>query len=78
MFIFFYVYRCFDEPHLRANFKISLFRDRFHIALSNSIVHATDEAGFFLGRALVSIGQLMYQEKHAHKYLMNFFFDIYS
>lgn len=45
---------CFDEPHLRANFKISLFRDRFHIGLSNSIVHATDDVGFYMGKSLVS------------------------
>lgn len=45
---------CFDEPHLRAPFKISLFRDRFHIGLSNSIVHATDDVGFYMGTGLVS------------------------
>lgn len=45
---------CFDEPHLRSNFKISLFRDRFHIGLSNSIVHATDDVGFYMGKSLVS------------------------
>lgn len=44
---------CFDEPHLRANFKISLFRDRFHIGLSNSIVHATDDVGFYMGKSLL-------------------------
>lgn len=45
---------CFDEAHLRASFKISLFRDRFHIGLSNSIVHATDDVGFYMGTGLVS------------------------
>lgn len=46
---------CFDEPHLRAPFKISLFRDRFHIGLSNSLVHTTDDVGFYMGTGLVSI-----------------------
>lgn len=45
---------CFDEPHLRAPFRISVFRDRFHIGLSNSIVHATDDVGFYMGTGLVS------------------------
>jgi aminopeptidase N len=44
---------CFDEPHLRAPFRISLFRDRFHLGLSNSIVHATDDVGFYMGTGLV-------------------------
>lgn len=44
---------CFDEPHLRAPFRISVFRDRFHIGLSNSIVHATDDVGFYMGTGLV-------------------------
>lgn len=48
-------YPCFDEPHLRAAFKISLFRDRFHIGLSNSVVHATDDVGFYMGTGLVSL-----------------------
>lgn len=46
---------CFDEPHLRAPFRISVFRDRFHIGLSNSIVHATDDVGFYMGTGLVSL-----------------------
>lgn len=45
---------CFDEPHLRAPFRISVFRDRFHIGLSNSIVHTTDDVGFYMGTGLVS------------------------
>lgn len=45
---------CFDEPHQRAPFRISVFRDRFHIGLSNSIVHATDDVGFYMGTGLVS------------------------
>ena len=44
---------CFDEPHLRAPFRISLFRDRFHIGLSNSIVHTTDDVGFYMGTGLL-------------------------
>ncbi|XP_058449769.1 endoplasmic reticulum aminopeptidase 2 isoform X1 [Malaya genurostris] len=44
---------CFDEPHLRASFRISLFRDRFHIGLSNSIVQDTDDVGFYMGTGLL-------------------------
>ncbi|CAD7077324.1 unnamed protein product [Hermetia illucens] len=44
---------CFDEPHLRAPFRVSVFRDRFHIGLSNSIVHATDDVGFYMGTGLL-------------------------
>ncbi|XP_055677821.1 endoplasmic reticulum aminopeptidase 2 isoform X2 [Lutzomyia longipalpis] len=44
---------CFDEAHLRAPFRISVFRDRFHIGLSNSIVHATDDVGFYMGTGLL-------------------------
>lgn len=50
---------CFDEPHLRAPFRISVFRDRFHIGLSNSIVHATDDVGFYMGTGLVSMIDFM-------------------
>lgn len=46
---------CFDEPHLRAPFRISVFRDRFHIGLSNSIVIATEDVGFYMGIGLVSL-----------------------
>lgn len=45
---------CFDEPHVRAPFRISVFRDRFHIGLSNSIVHTTEDVGFYMGTGLVS------------------------
>ncbi|XP_055384625.1 endoplasmic reticulum aminopeptidase 2 isoform X2 [Condylostylus longicornis] len=44
---------CFDESHVRAPFKISIFRDRFHIGLSNSIVHGTDDVGFYMGTGLL-------------------------
>lgn len=44
---------CFDEPHLRAPFRISVFRDRFHIALSNSLVSSTEDVGFYMGIGLV-------------------------
>lgn len=46
---------CFDEPHIRAPFRVSVFRDRFHIGLSNSIVHTTDDVGFYMGTGLVRI-----------------------
>lgn len=61
---------CFDEPHLRAPFRISVFRDRFHIGLSNSIVHATDDVGFYMGTGLVSTTSFMFQcirKMHRHK-----------
>jgi len=45
---------CFDEPHVRAPFRISVFRDRFHIGLSNSIVHTTEDVGFYMGTGLVN------------------------
>ncbi|XP_037954281.1 endoplasmic reticulum aminopeptidase 2 isoform X2 [Teleopsis dalmanni] len=44
---------CFDEPHIRAPFRISVFRDRFHIGLSNSIVHTTEDVGFYMGTGLL-------------------------
>ncbi|ALC47275.1 CG4467 [Drosophila busckii] len=44
---------CFDEPHVRAPFRISVFRDRFHIGLSNSIVHTTEDVGFYMGTGLL-------------------------
>uniref|UniRef100_T1GZ72 Aminopeptidase N-like N-terminal domain-containing protein n=1 Tax=Megaselia scalaris TaxID=36166 RepID=T1GZ72_MEGSC len=43
---------CFDEPHLRAPFRVSVFRDRFHMGLSNTIVHTTDDVGFYMGTGL--------------------------
>lgn len=44
---------CFDEPQFKAKFKISIFRDRFHIALCNMPVINTEDAGFYMGRGLV-------------------------
>ncbi|XP_067618221.1 endoplasmic reticulum aminopeptidase 2 isoform X2 [Eurosta solidaginis] len=44
---------CFDEPQIRAPFRISVFRDRFHIGLSNSIVHTTEDVGFYMGTGLL-------------------------
>ncbi|XP_046804908.1 endoplasmic reticulum aminopeptidase 2 isoform X2 [Lucilia cuprina] len=44
---------CFDEPHIRAPFRVSVFRDRFHIGLSNSIVHTTEDVGFYMGTGLL-------------------------
>jgi len=51
---------CFDEPHLRAPFRISVFRDRFHIGLSNSKVRTTDDVGFYMGTGLVSLTHFIY------------------
>ncbi|KAL0129951.1 hypothetical protein PUN28_001901 [Cardiocondyla obscurior] len=44
---------CFDEPQFKAKFKISIYRDRFHIALCNMPAINTEEAGFYLGTNLL-------------------------
>ncbi|KAI4480304.1 hypothetical protein M0804_010302 [Polistes exclamans] len=44
---------CFDEPQFKAKFKISIFRDRFHIALCNMPVVNTEDAGFYMGTGLL-------------------------
>ncbi|RLU25456.1 hypothetical protein DMN91_001612 [Ooceraea biroi] len=44
---------CFDEPQFKAKFKVSIYRDRFHIALCNMPVINTEEAGFYLGTNLL-------------------------
>ncbi|XP_076261185.1 endoplasmic reticulum aminopeptidase 1-like isoform X2 [Rhynchophorus ferrugineus] len=45
---------CFDEPHFKAKFKLTIFRDRFHIALFNTPVVNTDDLGFYMGTGLLS------------------------
>lgn len=45
---------CFDEPAFKARFKMSIFRDRFHIALFNMPVITTEDVGFYMGTGLVS------------------------
>ncbi|XP_065566563.1 glutamyl aminopeptidase-like isoform X2 [Artemia franciscana] len=44
---------CFDEPHLKAKFKISIIRHRDHFALSNMPLEKTEDVGFFLERGLL-------------------------
>ncbi|XP_021205416.2 aminopeptidase N isoform X1 [Bombyx mori] len=44
---------CFDEPNLRASFKLTIVRDRFHVSLTNMPIVATEEAGFYLGHRLL-------------------------
>ncbi|OAD57971.1 Glutamyl aminopeptidase [Eufriesea mexicana] len=44
---------CFDEPQYKAKFKVSIFRDRFHIALCNMPVMNTEDAGFYMGTGLL-------------------------
>ncbi|XP_054009871.1 endoplasmic reticulum aminopeptidase 1-like isoform X4 [Hylaeus anthracinus] len=44
---------CFDEPQFKAKFKLSIFRDRFHIALCNMPVMNTEDAGFYMGTGLL-------------------------
>ncbi|XP_053622649.1 endoplasmic reticulum aminopeptidase 2 isoform X2 [Plodia interpunctella] len=44
---------CLDEPHLRATFKLTIVRDRFHVSLTNMPIMATEEAGFYLGHRLL-------------------------
>lgn len=46
---------CFDEPSFKAKFKISIFRDRFHLALCNMPIINTEDAGFYMGTGLVSL-----------------------
>lgn len=45
---------CFDEPNFKAKFKMSIFRDRFHIALFNTPVIKSEDVGFYMGTGLVS------------------------
>ncbi|CAK1553301.1 unnamed protein product [Leptosia nina] len=47
------VFPCFDEPYLRATFKLTIVRDRFHVSLTNMPIVATEEAGFYLGHRLL-------------------------
>ncbi|XP_025987257.2 endoplasmic reticulum aminopeptidase 1 isoform X2 [Solenopsis invicta] len=44
---------CFDEPQFKAKFKVSIYRDRFHIAFCNMPAINTEEAGFYLGTNLL-------------------------
>ncbi|RZC34845.1 endoplasmic reticulum aminopeptidase 1-like [Asbolus verrucosus] len=44
---------CFDEPNFKAKFKMSIFRDRFHIALFNMPVINTEDVGFYMGTGLL-------------------------
>ncbi|XP_060516441.1 endoplasmic reticulum aminopeptidase 1-like isoform X3 [Cylas formicarius] len=44
---------CFDEPHFKAKFRLTIFRDRFHIALFNTPVVNTDDLGFYMGTGLL-------------------------
>ncbi|XP_069679087.1 endoplasmic reticulum aminopeptidase 1-like isoform X2 [Periplaneta americana] len=44
---------CFDEPQFKAKFKMSIFRDRFHIALFNMPVVSTEDTGFYMGTGLL-------------------------
>ncbi|XP_058801112.1 endoplasmic reticulum aminopeptidase 2-like isoform X2 [Phymastichus coffea] len=44
---------CFDEPQFKAKFKVSIFRDRFHIALCNTPIANTEDAGFYMGTGLL-------------------------
>ncbi|KAI5740215.1 hypothetical protein M8J76_001759 [Diaphorina citri] len=44
---------CFDEPQFKARFKMSIFRDRFHISLFNMPITSTDDVGFYMGTGLL-------------------------
>ncbi|CAK9830592.1 Glutamyl aminopeptidase [Anthophora retusa] len=44
---------CFDEPQFKAKFKVSIFRDRFHIALCNMPVMSSEDTGFYMGTGLL-------------------------
>lgn len=45
---------CFDEPQFKARFRLTIFRDRFHITLFNTPVINTNDLGFYMGTGLVS------------------------
>lgn len=45
---------CLDEPQFKAKFRLTIFRDRFHITLFNTPVVNTDDLGFYMGTGLVS------------------------
>ncbi|KAJ8985877.1 hypothetical protein NQ317_006251, partial [Molorchus minor] len=44
---------CFDEPQFKAKFRLTIFRDRFHITLFNTPVVNTDDLGFYMGTGLL-------------------------
>ncbi|XP_056646325.1 endoplasmic reticulum aminopeptidase 1-like isoform X1 [Diorhabda sublineata] len=44
---------CFDEPQLKAKFRLTVFRDRFHISLFNTPIVKTDVLGFYMGTGLL-------------------------
>ncbi|XP_050519482.1 endoplasmic reticulum aminopeptidase 2-like isoform X3 [Diabrotica virgifera virgifera] len=44
---------CFDEPQFKAKFRLTVFRDRFHISLFNTPVVKTDVLGFYMGTGLL-------------------------
>ncbi|CAH1964992.1 unnamed protein product [Acanthoscelides obtectus] len=44
---------CFDEPQFKARFRITIFRDRFHITLFNTPITNTDDLGFYMGTGLL-------------------------
>ncbi|XP_066255197.1 endoplasmic reticulum aminopeptidase 2-like isoform X2 [Euwallacea similis] len=44
---------CFDEPHFKAKFRLTIFRDRFHLALFNTPVVNTEDLGFYMGTGLL-------------------------
>ncbi|XP_045481382.1 endoplasmic reticulum aminopeptidase 2-like isoform X3 [Harmonia axyridis] len=44
---------CFDEPHFKARFRMTILRDRHHIALFNMPIRDTEEAGFYVGKGLL-------------------------
>ncbi|KAK7866387.1 hypothetical protein R5R35_009814 [Gryllus longicercus] len=44
---------CFDEPQFKAKFRMSLYRDKFQIALFNMPLILTEHKGYFSGGELI-------------------------
>ncbi|CAH1153367.1 unnamed protein product [Phaedon cochleariae] len=61
---------CFDEPQFKAKFRLTIFRDRFHITLFNTPVVNTDDLGFYMGTGLLRDDFL--ETKEMSTYLLGF------
>lgn len=46
---------CFDEPQFKAKFRMSILRNRFHIALFNMPIKESVDDGLYMGVGLVGL-----------------------
>lgn len=46
---------CWDEPQFKAKFRMSILRNRFHIALFNMPITESVDDGLYMGVGLVRI-----------------------